>query len=102
MLKGREEECLMTLANLRNAAEDSLLIQSEYMALQAEQLVEEDYKLERYGPGHGSLYYAAKDYVRLLTTRSLLHRLFLGASAQALQQWSGESFCGSDMVIDAC
>jgi hypothetical protein len=59
------------------------------MALQAEQLVQEDEKLERYGPGHGEFYYAMRDYQRLLTTKTLLHRLFLGASAQALQQWSG-------------
>jgi len=89
MLRGREEECLLTLANLRDAEPESLLIQSEYMALQAEQLVQEDEKHERYGPGKSELYYAFKDYVRLFTTKSLLHRLFLGASAQALQQWSG-------------
>jgi len=89
MLRGREEECLMTLANLRDAEPESLLIQSEYMALQAEQLVQEDEKHERYGPGKSEFYYAIRDYKRLLTTKTLLHRLFLGASAQALQQWSG-------------
>lgn len=89
MLKGREEECLLTLANLRDAEENSLLVQSEYMALQAERLVQEDEINERYGPGRSQYYYALQDYIRLLTTKSLLHRLFLGASAQALQQWSG-------------
>ena len=92
MLKGREQECLLTLANLRDAEENSLLIQSEYMALQAERLVQEDEINERYGPGRSQYYYALQDYIRLLTTKSLLHRLFLGASAQALQQWSGKSW----------
>jgi hypothetical protein len=65
MLRGREEECLMTLANLRDAEPESLLIQSEYMALQAEQLVQEDEKHERYGPGKSEFYYAIRDYKRL-------------------------------------
>lgn len=89
MLKGREEECLMTLSNLRDMEPDSVNIQAEYMALQAEQLVAEDEKHERYGAGQSEFYYAIQDYKRLLFTKSLLHRLFLGASAQALQQWSG-------------
>jgi hypothetical protein len=71
MLRGREEECLMTLANLRDAEPESLLIQSEYMALQAEQLVQEDEKHERYGPGKSEFYYAIRDYKRLLTTKTL-------------------------------
>lgn len=32
---------------------------------------------------------ALLEYKRLFTTKALLHRLLLGASAQGLQQWTG-------------
>ena len=83
MLRGREEECLMTLANLRDAELESLLIQSEYMALQAEQLVQEDEKHERYGPGKSEFYYAIRDYKRLLTTKTLRESSSLIRESQA-------------------
>ena len=89
MLRGREEECLLTLAKLRDGRPEDPHVQAEYLGLQAEQLTEEDEKIERYGAGRSEFYYSMKGYIRLVTTKSLLHRLFLGASAQALQQWSG-------------
>ena len=89
MLRGREEECLATLSRLRDMPPDSVSVRAEFMALQAEQMVEEDEKNERYGKGRSAFYYAAKEYQRLFTTGPLLHRLSLAACAQFLQQWSG-------------
>ncbi len=89
MLQGRQEESLLTLANLRNMEPENILIQAEHMALQAERLVEMEEAKERYGtdkPGWGVSF---KEYMRLLTTWSLLHRLLIAASSQGLQQWSG-------------
>lgn len=44
---------------------------------------------ERYGTEEVNFHVSLMEYKRLLTTRSLLHRLMIGAGAQALQQWTG-------------
>ncbi|BEI93925.1 uncharacterized protein CcaverHIS019_0603840 [Cutaneotrichosporon cavernicola] len=89
MLRGREEECLDTLARLRKRPRDDPLVQYEYRSLQAERLVEREAAKERYGIDTVNFRVSLLEYKRLLTTKSLLHRLFLGATAQALQQWTG-------------
>ncbi|BEI86150.1 hypothetical protein CcaverHIS002_0604370 [Cutaneotrichosporon cavernicola] len=61
----------------------------EYRSLQAERLVEREAAKERYGIDTVNFRVSLLEYKRLLTTKSLLHRLFLGATAQALQQWTG-------------
>jgi hypothetical protein len=88
-LKGREEECLDNLAKLRNRPADSADIQFEFRALQAERLVEREAAKERYGYNDVNFRVTMLEYKRLLTTKPLLHRLMLGAGAQALQQWTG-------------
>ncbi|RSH89617.1 hypothetical protein EHS25_002168 [Saitozyma podzolica] len=89
MLQGREEECLLTLAKLRNMAPESAAVQYEFRALQAERLVEREAAKERYGIDTVNFRVSLLEYKRLFTTKPLLHRLMLGASAQALQQWTG-------------
>ncbi|OCF45135.1 galactose transporter [Kwoniella heveanensis CBS 569] len=89
MLKGREEESLETLAKLRNGDPSSAEVQYEFRALQAERLVEQEAAKERYGQAEVNLRVNLLEYKRLLTTKPLLHRLMLGAGAQALQQWTG-------------
>ncbi|ORX34929.1 putative high-affinity glucose transporter of the major facilitator superfamily [Kockovaella imperatae] len=89
MLRGREEECLSTLAYLRNHPEDHVEVQYEFRALQAERLVEREAAKERYSTDDTNWRTSLKDYKRLFTTKPLLHRLMLGASAQGLQQWTG-------------
>lgn len=88
MLRGREEECLLTLARLRNLEPEHIAVQAEYMSLQAERLVEEDATKERYGAEAGWKV-GAKEYWRLFRTWPLLQRLLLGIAAQSLQQWTG-------------
>lgn len=89
MLKGREEEALLNLAALRNLPPEDLRIQTEYMGLQAEKLVLQEEFQERYGVSEATWAISAKEYIRLLTTKTLLHRLSLGVAAQSFQQWSG-------------
>lgn len=89
MLRGREEECLDGLAKLRGRAADAPDIQLEFRALQAERLVEQEAAKERYGMNDVTFKVSMWEYKRLLTTKPLLHRLMLGAGAQALQQWTG-------------
>ncbi|WVR03665.1 hypothetical protein IAU60_000660 [Kwoniella sp. DSM 27419] len=89
MLRGREEECLTNLAKLRNATPEAPFVQYEFRALQAERLVEQEAAKERYGQNEVNFRVTVLEYKRLLTTKPLLHRLMLGAGAQALQQWTG-------------
>ncbi|EAL17926.1 hypothetical protein CNBL0520 [Cryptococcus deneoformans B-3501A] len=89
MLRGREEECLTNLARLRSSTEEAPEIQYEFRALQAERLVEREAAKERYGQEDVNFRVTMLEYKRLFTTRPLLHRLMLGAGAQALQQWTG-------------
>ncbi|KAL1413322.1 hypothetical protein Q8F55_001081 [Vanrija albida] len=89
MLKGREDECLTTLANLRGGDPSSPEIQYEFRALQAERLVEREIAKERYGYDDVNFKVSLGEYHRLLTSKPLLRRLLIGASAQALQQWTG-------------
>lgn len=65
------------------------VIQYEFRALQAERLVEVEAAKERYGASTVNFRVSLLEYKRLLTTKSLLHRLMLGAAAQGLQQWTG-------------
>jgi len=89
MLKGREEECLTTLAMLRDRPAENVEVQYEFRALQAERLVEIEAAKERYGVDNVTWKVSFLEYKRLFTTKPLLHRLMLGAAAQGLQQWTG-------------
>jgi len=89
MLKGREDEALVTLANLRSKDASHPEVQYEFRALQAERLVEREAAKERYGMDEVTFKVSLLEYKRLFTTKPLLHRLMLGAAAQGLQQWTG-------------
>ncbi|ODO09036.1 hypothetical protein I350_02634 [Cryptococcus amylolentus CBS 6273] len=89
MLRGREDECLVTLAKLRDSTPEAPAVQYEFRALQAERLVEREAAKERYGQDDVNFKVTMAEYKRLLTTKPLLRRLMLGAGAQALQQWTG-------------
>lgn len=64
-------------------------MQYEFRALQAERLVEVEAAKERYGMNEVNFRVTMLEYKRLFTTKALLHRLLIGASAQGLQQWTG-------------
>lgn len=63
----------------------------EYRALQVERNAEREAARVRYGAENVTWRTEILEYKRLLTTRPLLHRLFLGASVQSLGQWTGIS-----------
>ncbi|GMK54202.1 hypothetical protein CspeluHIS016_0107880 [Cutaneotrichosporon spelunceum] len=89
MLRGREDECLQTLAHLRDRSPDDPSEQYELRSLQAERLIEREAAKERYGIDTVNLRVSLLEYKRLLTTKPRLDSLFLGATVQALQQWTG-------------
>lgn len=77
------------MAYLRSAPAEAPEVQYEFRALQAERLVEVEAAKERYGMNEVTFKVTVLEYKRLFTTKALLHRLMLGASAQGLQQWTG-------------
>jgi len=64
-------------------------IQYEFRGLLAERLTEKEAAVERYGAEEVNWHVHLKEYKRLFTTKSLLHRLSIGAGAQFFQQWTG-------------
>jgi MFS family permease len=89
MLKGREQECLDVLCYLRNGPPDDPAINFEFKSLQAERMAEKIRAQEVHGQADENWRTALSDYRRIFTTKSLLHRLLVGAGAQMLQQWTG-------------
>lgn len=79
----------MNLAKLRDRPPEDPTVQYEFRSLQAERLVEREAAKERYGIDHVNFKVSLLEYKRLFTSKPLLHRLMIGASAQALQQWTG-------------
>jgi hypothetical protein len=99
---GREEECLENLAYLRSSPAENPEVQYEFRALQAERLVEVEAAKERYGMNEVTFKVTMLEYKRLFSTKPLLHRLMLGAGAQALQQWTGINGEWSASLIMSC
>ncbi|KFZ00912.1 hypothetical protein V500_00933 [Pseudogymnoascus sp. VKM F-4518 (FW-2643)] len=89
MLKDRETECIESLAYLRSKPATSPEVQYEFSALQAERRAEREAARERYGADDVTWRTELLEYKRLLTTKALLRRVFLGAAAQGLGQWTG-------------
>lgn len=86
---GREDECLQGLSNLRRLPASDPKVQYEYRGLLAERLTEKEAAVERYGAEELNWRVSFWEYKRLLTTKTLLHRLSIGAGAQFFQQWTG-------------
>lgn len=91
MLKDREEECVAKLAYLRSKPASSPEVRYEFRALQAERRAEREAARIRYGADDITWRVELLEYKRLLTTKPLLHRVFLGSAAQGLGQWTGIS-----------
>jgi hypothetical protein len=91
MLKDREEECVAKLAYLRSNPTSSPEVRYEFRALQAERRAEREAARIRYGADDITWRVELLEYKRLLTTKPLLHRVFLGSAAQGLGQWTGIS-----------
>lgn len=91
ILVGREDECLVVLARLRNQDPSSPEVQYEYRCLKVEAYTDRETSRIRYGTEKKSWRTEMLEYKRIFTTKVLLHRVGLGAGVQAFGQWSGES-----------
>lgn len=90
MLVGKEQESLVSLARLRNQDVDSPEVQYEYRSLQVEAYADRETSRLRYGTEKKTWRTEMLEYKRIFTMKVLLHRVGLGAGAQAFGQWSGK------------
>jgi hypothetical protein len=91
MSKGRDDECLIVLSNLRRQPPDSPLVQLEYLEVKAQYLFEQRTSQENHpGIQDGSFSSNFKlgfyGYASLLTNRSLFKRLLVAVFIMVFQQ----------------
>lgn len=86
MNKGREEECLQTLAKLRRASPDDLLVRIEFLEVKAMRMFEIETAAKKYpqwqdGSFKSRFMIAYHDYLSLVTNPSLFRRTIVAVSS---------------------
>lgn len=93
MDRGREEECLEVIAQLRRQPTDSALVQFEFLEMKAQKLFETRVSQHDHPDLQGrpiALGIAA--YKSLITNRSNLRRTLVSVLTMLFQQWTGVNF----------
>lgn len=80
MNKGREDECLTTLARLRGCSQDDITVRVEFLEIKALYLFEKETSARKYpqwqdGSTKSNFMIALNDYKSLITNKSLFKRL---------------------------
>ncbi|KAJ5101369.1 hypothetical protein NUU61_003591 [Penicillium alfredii] len=94
MNTGREEECLHTLARLRNTSTDDLLVRIEFLEIKSLHLFECEVAAEKYpqwqdGSFSSRFNIGLHDYLSLVTNPSLFKRTTVACMIMVFQQWNG-------------
>jgi MFS family permease len=94
MNKGREEECLQTLARLRNASPDEIRVRIEFLEIKAARDFEvlraaEQYPQWQDGSFNSNFRIGLADYMSLVTNKALLKRTTIAVLVMVFQQWNG-------------
>ncbi|KAJ5600933.1 hypothetical protein N7450_002000 [Penicillium hetheringtonii] len=94
MNTGREEECLQTLARLRNASVDDLLVRIEFLEMKSLHTFEKEVQAEKYpqwldGSFSSRFKMGLADYASLVTNPSLFKRTTVACMIMVFQQWNG-------------
>lgn len=91
MTKGREDECLEVIANLRNLPTDNDLVQLEYLEVKAQHRFEQETSLARFPQYHSpgvmnQIKLGFHQYASLVTNRSLFKRTVVAVMIMVFQQ----------------
>ncbi|EHA18631.1 hypothetical protein ASPNIDRAFT_55668 [Aspergillus niger ATCC 1015] len=94
MNQGREEECLQTLARLRDAPTDDILVRIEYLEIKSLKMFEEETAKKKYpqyqdGSFKSNFMIGFYDYLSLVTNPSLFKRTTVACLVMLFQQWNG-------------
>ncbi|PWY75300.1 MFS monosaccharide transporter [Aspergillus sclerotioniger CBS 115572] len=94
MNQGRDEECLQTLARLRNASTDDILVRIEYLEIKSLRMFEDETAKKKYpqyqdGSFKSRFMMGLYDYASLVTNKSLFKRTTVACLVMTFQQWNG-------------
>jgi len=94
MNKGREEECLDTLARLRGCGRDDMRVRIEFLEIKALREFEVQRSMELFpqyqdGTFKSNFMIGVNDYKSLFTNQSLRKRTIIAVMTMVFQQWNG-------------
>lgn len=96
MNRGREQECLETLARLRSTTTEDLKVRIEFLEIKALREFERVRSLEKYpnlqdGSFKSNFMIGFYDYTSLVSNPSLRKRTMIAIFTMVFQQWNGVS-----------
>ncbi|GAB1735718.1 hypothetical protein NU219Hw_g4280t1 [Hortaea werneckii] len=94
MNRGREQECLETLARLRSTTTEDIRVRIEFLEIKAVREFEVMTARERYphlqdGSLKSNFLIGCKDYASLITNKGLFKRTTVAVLTMVFQQWNG-------------